>query len=115
MKKIEKLLSEYNLCDIEDYDDELYNLSEYARLSKQVLDVVNYGEHSAGYLDYDYIEELDENIYMYPDFEVDVVNTIGYFLFPSELIENIDKKLNGKTVDEAREIMRDIYYRIRII
>ena len=72
----------------------------YRFISENITDYINKLQQESGIADYDYTKETDDNAETARDY---AVSTKGFFVLPSELFQNVQKKAkNNPNVDKAK-------------
>ena len=64
----------------------------YRFLSENITDRINAQERAAGDTDFDYAELSDEEIDAVEGFKSELIKEIGFFIYPSQLFKNMEKK-----------------------
>lgn len=75
-----------------DFKQYVLGMLFYRYISENLTDYINRGEHEAGNQDFDYAKLADSEA---EEARMDLVNTKGFFILPSELFENVRKKSAG--------------------
>ena len=65
----------------------------YRFLSENITDKINAQERAAGDTDFDYAELSDEEIDAVEGFKSELIKEIGFFIYPSQLFKNMERKL----------------------
>ena len=90
-----------------DFKQYVFGFMFYRYISEKLANLVNQGEHDSGDLEFDYVELTDEEA---EEIREDIVETIGYFILPSELFVNVAK--NAKNNDELNIKLAEIFKNI---
>lgn len=72
-----------------DFKQYVLGMLFYRYISENLTNYINHGEHEAGNDDFDYAEMSDKEA---EEARVDLVQTKGFFILPSELFENVRAK-----------------------